>query len=257
MARSSPQPGDNSSSLDSNPQGQPLSQATARAAVEETTAASASGAVSEGRERVTVTGHRGSGGLVTGKAVFCLPPNVEWFQGHFAYAARGGCTASLGVLGTELPVDPVSENRTWDSRWIQKHNNLSKPTHVYTADARCFCCFFANLLKPLAVVPSLKCNQSKLSYYCISGNTVRNYKYCSVSATTNLVLLGVEVFHCSVSNLQTVLHCINFVTTRLRGNGYSFSALYPNISIEDESQRTSIPDIFRRFVACDDSLSID
>lgn len=53
-------------------------------------------------------GHRGSGGLVHGRAVFCLPPGVEWFQGHFAYAARGGCTASLGVLGTELPVDPVS-----------------------------------------------------------------------------------------------------------------------------------------------------
>lgn len=54
-------------------------------------------------------GHRGSGGLVHGRAVFCLPPGVEWFQGHFAYAARGGCTASLGVLGTELPVDPVSQ----------------------------------------------------------------------------------------------------------------------------------------------------
>lgn len=52
--------------------------------------------------------HRGSGGLVRGRAVFCLPPDAVWFQGHFAYAARGGCTASLGVLGTELPVDPVS-----------------------------------------------------------------------------------------------------------------------------------------------------
>lgn len=52
--------------------------------------------------------HRGSGGLVRGRAVFCLPPDALWFQGHFAYAARGGCTASLGVLGTELPVDPVS-----------------------------------------------------------------------------------------------------------------------------------------------------
>lgn len=55
-----------------------------------------------------IASHRGSGGLVRGRAVFCLPPDVEWFQGHFAYAARGGCTASLGVLGTELPVDPVS-----------------------------------------------------------------------------------------------------------------------------------------------------
>ncbi|CBJ29848.1 conserved unknown protein [Ectocarpus siliculosus] len=54
-------------------------------------------------------GHRGSGGLVHGRAVFCLPPGVEWFQGHFAYAARGGCTASLGVLGTELPVDPCMQ----------------------------------------------------------------------------------------------------------------------------------------------------
>lgn len=51
--------------------------------------------------------HRGSGGLVRGRAVFCLPPTAGWFQGHFAYAARGGCTASLGVLGTELPVDAV------------------------------------------------------------------------------------------------------------------------------------------------------
>ena len=56
--------------------------------------------------------HRGSGGLVRGRAVFCLPPDAVWFQGHFAYAARGGCTASLGVLGTELPVDPVSIYRT-------------------------------------------------------------------------------------------------------------------------------------------------
>lgn len=60
------------------------------------------------RHDINFSGHRGSGGLVSGKAVFCLPPDVEWFQGHFAYAARGGCTASLGVLGTELPVDPVS-----------------------------------------------------------------------------------------------------------------------------------------------------
>lgn len=39
--------------------------------------------------------------------MFCLPPGVQWFQGHFAYTAVGGCSASLGVLGTELPVDPV------------------------------------------------------------------------------------------------------------------------------------------------------
>lgn len=57
-----------------------------------------------------VVGHRGSGGLVRGRAVFCLPPGVEWFQGHVAYTAVGGCSASLGVLGTELPVDPVSGN---------------------------------------------------------------------------------------------------------------------------------------------------
>ncbi|CAN0162803.1 unnamed protein product, partial [Hapterophycus canaliculatus] len=56
-----------------------------------------------------VEGHRGSGGLVRGRAVFCLPPGVEWFQGHFAYAERGGCTASLGLLGTELPVDPCMQ----------------------------------------------------------------------------------------------------------------------------------------------------
>lgn len=75
-----------------------------------TTAAAATGAnAGDVYEHETFVGHRGSGGLVTGKAVFCLPPNVEWFQGHFAYAARGGCTASLGVLGTELPVDPVSK----------------------------------------------------------------------------------------------------------------------------------------------------
>lgn len=81
-----------------------------------TTAAAATGAnavdvriAGDVCEHETFVGHRGSGGLVTGKAVFCLPPNVEWFQGHFAYAARGGCTASLGVLGTELPVDPVSK----------------------------------------------------------------------------------------------------------------------------------------------------
>jgi len=54
-----------------------------------------------------VVGHRGSGGLIRGRAVFCLPPGVHWFQGHFAYTAVGGCSASLGVLGTELPVDPV------------------------------------------------------------------------------------------------------------------------------------------------------
>lgn len=59
------------------------------------------------REVDAVHVHRGSGGLVRGRAVFCLPPDAGWFQGHFAYAARGGCTASLGVLGTELPVDPV------------------------------------------------------------------------------------------------------------------------------------------------------
>ncbi|CAM9107818.1 unnamed protein product [Pylaiella littoralis] len=52
-----------------------------------------------------VVGHRGSGGLVRGRAVFCLPPEVEWFQGHFAYTAVGGCSASLGILGTELDVD--------------------------------------------------------------------------------------------------------------------------------------------------------
>lgn len=55
-----------------------------------------------------VVGHRGSGGLIRGRAVFCLPPRVEWFQGHVAYTTVGGCSASLGVLGTELPVDPVS-----------------------------------------------------------------------------------------------------------------------------------------------------
>ena len=55
-----------------------------------------------------VVGHRGSGGLIRGRAVFCLPPGVEWFQGHVAYTTVGGCSASLGVLGTELPVDPVS-----------------------------------------------------------------------------------------------------------------------------------------------------
>lgn len=59
------------------------------------------------QQQQVVNPHRGSGGLVRGRAVFCLPPSAGWFQGHFAYAARGGCTASLGVLGTELPVDPV------------------------------------------------------------------------------------------------------------------------------------------------------
>lgn len=58
-----------------------------------------------------VVGHRGSGGLIRGRAVFCLPPGVEWFQGHVAYTTVGGCSASLGVLGTELPVDPVSTAR--------------------------------------------------------------------------------------------------------------------------------------------------
>lgn len=57
-----------------------------------------------------VVGHRGSGGLVRGRAVFCLPPEVEWFQGHFAYTAVGGCSASLGILGTELDVDAVRKN---------------------------------------------------------------------------------------------------------------------------------------------------
>lgn len=70
-----------------------------------------SGVCERNAEEHVVVGHRGSGGLVRGRAVFCLPPEVEWFQGHFAYAARGGCTASLGVLGTELPVDAVSDAR--------------------------------------------------------------------------------------------------------------------------------------------------
>ncbi|CAN0190717.1 unnamed protein product, partial [Discosporangium mesarthrocarpum] len=53
--------------------------------------------------------HRGTGGLVRGRAVFCLPPDSRWFQGHFAYAARGGCTASVGVLASEMPVDPCMQ----------------------------------------------------------------------------------------------------------------------------------------------------
>lgn len=54
-----------------------------------------------------IVAHRGSGGLVRGRAMFCLPPGGGWFQGHFAYASSGQALASLGVLGTELPVDPV------------------------------------------------------------------------------------------------------------------------------------------------------
>lgn len=54
-----------------------------------------------------IVAHRGSGGLVRGRAMFCLPPNGGWFQGHFAYASSGQALASVGVLGTELPVDPV------------------------------------------------------------------------------------------------------------------------------------------------------